>query len=475
MNTLFDIALLFKDVGHWFEKGFAALLALIIGWTGGGQTILELAEGKAFTATRQEYVYDNERLLLGAYNFTNPDEDTVRWAKEAGLDFMFTLMSNIFDGNDDPNATLRLLKKYGLGGMDVNHFRTGTRLDLIEEDLLDTFWGQALTDEPHAREFENLAEQARAFYEEKPGRTPQFCLLPIYAGPSDLVDDWSISWARWLFLLESPWSRDNILAYRKYMAQYVSTIDMDNISQDIYPYHWDENGEVETNARWLFGLQAQAEACRDTGRDMWVITQAGGDGPNKDGAYTGTTLAEQNQQNFASLAFGTKCIVYAMMRRWWFESESVMLNDNNERTPTYYSVQAANKELAPFAKVYGEYKWKNAYLENMRRVAGIHYPILGLSFLPNNIWNLPNPLPAEERLDLVTKDGLLIGKFDKIEGDGSAWVITNMMELKESKSAQFTVRFDRPATVYLEGETLAYEAGLHSFTLAPGGGMFMTM
>jgi hypothetical protein len=470
MNTLFDIALFFKDIGGWLEKGLTALLALIIGWTGGGATVMEAAQGKAIQATRREYVFDNGRLLLGSWNHGTAEDDIARWAKEAGLDFLITVLQPAKGGNE----TLEILKKYGLGGFELNYGEHST-LDQIDEDLLSTYWGELWADEPHARAFAALQKQVEAYPKE--GRMQYINLLPNYAGPEALVDDWSISWSRYLLLLESPWSRNNLVAYTRYMAQYVSTVDTDYISMDCYPYTWDEDGNISTFNRWLFCLQTLAEACRDTGRDMWVITQAGGQsaGKNKDGVFAGTSLPEQNQQNFASLAFGAKAIVYASMKQGWFDDNSTMIDLDGQRTKTYYNVQAANKELTPFAEVYGDYTWKNAYLENMRRCAGMHYGILGLDFLPNNIWNLPNALPAEERLELVTGDGLLIGKFDKTEGDGSAWVITNMMELKESKSAQFTVRFDRPATVYLEGETQAYEAGLHSFTLAPGGGMFVAM
>jgi hypothetical protein len=475
MGISFDTALLLKGVGGLVEKGLAALLSAVIAWTGGGQTFLEVLGDRPVKTTRQEYVFDNDRLLISAWNHGDAQEETVRLAKEAGLDFMLSVVG----GRDTVNDTLALFKKYDLGVMQLDYGHTYL-LDVIDPAYHDYFWGELKADEPAAHDMESaLADELQAHfdaYNEK-GLFSLINLLPNYGSPEALSKNSDVSVARYITLFQSPWARRNMVVYPRYLATFVSRLNTDYISTDTYPFSVDhEKGTVVTYDKWLYSLAVQAEACRETGRDMWVITQAGGDYIKQQNRFVTSTLPEQNQQHFASLAFGTKNIMHANFKNGWFQVGGDMLyGATNEPTPTYYAVQAANKELAPFAKIYGEYKWNNAYLENKTRCAGIDYKFFGLDFLPNKIYGIPNPLPVDERLKLITKDGLLIGKFDKIEGDGNAWIITNMMDIADLKTAEFTVRFEASTTVYLGGETKVYEAGDHTFTLDPGQGMFVTM
>ena len=101
-----------------------------------------------------------------------------------------------------------------------------------------------------------------------------------------------------------------ILPYRMYVSDYIGAIDSDIISVDIYPLQVEkDSGRMYTLNYWLWNLDILADACRATGRDLWVITQATGNTIREGGTQRHCdTVEDQRWQNWVSMSFGAKAI-----------------------------------------------------------------------------------------------------------------------------------------------------------------------
>ena len=445
---------------------WALLLTPVILLTGASVPVTKMAGDGAITATRRTYAYDNEKLLLGAYNCWLLDNYEVLppLAAGAGLDF---LISNV---NDD---FMDLCEAAGVGVVAARYNAPSAyytipadteaawkAMNMASYKDHPALWGDDLIDEPTSAEFGKINGILEHYYSLNTGRLPLVNLFPVYANSEQLGNEPDVGSAKYLLPLTT-YSDERLDRYRRHTADYIKTIDTDYISVDIYPYN--VTGTIDG---WLHNLDILAEACRDTGRDLWVITQAAGNEVDEGGSMRWSdTKADQLQQSWASLAFGAKAIIYACFQTGWWDAGSHMVNPAGETTQTYDAVRAVNAELAPFAKKYGEYRWLGAYTVNTHKAAGLR-------------WELSNGLPKKERPSISSSDGLLVGCFEAKQGGGRAYVIVNMMELLDEKTATLTVDFPsgKAVELYAGGEKLtSRDGGKTALTLAPGDGVFITV
>ena len=457
---------------------FMRILASVLGFllvpvallTGASDSVMELYGRDAIVAERHDYVFDNDRLLLGAYNngLSANYDSLPPLAKQAGLDFFVSHVNEDF---------LDLCQQSGIGVIAKN-YNAPTSFMSFTDDVkaqwmglsMESYkahpalWGDDCVDEPWTEHMATIGDAVAHHNSLNTGRLPYVNLLPIHADKKFFAEKSLVpTWMR-VALPLTGYCDDQLDMYRQHVGEYLRTIDTDYISFDIYPYN-----DTETHDDWLHNLDILAEACRETNRDLWVITQAAGnvvhktDGGNKrwcDQKY------HQLQQGYASMAFGAKAIVYACFQDGWWDAESHMVTADGQPTDTYYAVQAANAEFAPFAKLYGAYQWRGAYQVNSLRVAGTRYP------------EFSNGLPGSARLPVQSKDGLLVGCFDAKQGAGKAYILANMNELLEEKTAECSVSFPegKKVTVYGGGEIKEYaNGGKIDFTLMPGDGRFVTV
>ena len=414
------------------RKIWALLLTPIVLIGGASVPVTQLAGDAAIQATRRDYIYDNHRLLLGAYSdwvahrgglTTVGSAASAALAKEAGLDFL--IAGNQGRGIYD---LAQLLDNYGAQGLGVilPDYNGYASMGWSAEDTTDAWlsltlenykahpalWGDEVFDEPGAVKFPSLRTITEHYYTLGTRRMP---LINLNPAAKDI--EAQLGWSKYL-LPGTRYSDSGIDAYRRYAAAYISAVDTDYLSVDYYPFRV-ADGKRNTSGDWLHVLETLAEAARDTGRDLWVITQAGGTHSSAaDVAMWGemwvpNTLPDQLQQDYASLAFGAKAIIYAMLQGGWYADGSHMLTQDGSKTATYDAVQQANAQLRPFAEKYGEYQWLGAYLVNSIKTAGTRY-------------DLSNGLPRNERLKLSSYDGLLVGCFDQKEGDGKAYTIPEL-------------------------------------------------
>ena len=437
-------------------KLLAFLMALITLVTGGVSSVVGSTDKTPITATKREYRFDRDRLLFGAYCL-KVDEDfeqTREWFKEAKLQFPVAV-----SGRELTEEALDWFVENGMGLI-------APRSDYYMNMKHDAIWGIDLYDEPSAAAFPALQERVQELYRQDPHRFPLVNLLPMYASPEQLGEETELP----DFIGDSPLDpfSDRAAYYRMHVSDYIGTIDSDIISVDIYPFVVGADGTLGTYMHWMRNLDILAEACRRTGRDLWVITQASGMvevDEGKEGYRFCDTVEDQRWQNYVSIAFGAKAIIYGCYYGGWWSADSHMLDNDGQRTDTYYAVKQVNEEMSVFAGEYGKYENHGAIMLNR-----VNPKASGVSLGTTKVD--PRYRPA-----VLTADPVLCGCFSEKEGDGKAFVFTNMFDPNTGRTASLTASFPgaKRVTLYRKGEKTVLDGCTLCLTLENREGVFVTV
>lgn len=92
--------------------------------------------------------------------------------------------------------------------------------------------------------------------------------------------------------------------------------------------------------------------------------------------------------------------------------------------------------------------------------------------------NLENPYTEFDTIREIESDTpLLVGCFEKIEGEGHAFTLVNYSPFKAPKASHVKVKIDGKVTEYVKGEprVLKSNDGYYEFTLEIGQGTFVTV
>lgn len=454
------------------EKIIAIILSIAFSITGVGQSVIGFTEGTPIKATRREYKFDNQKLLIGGY-YGQTDE--LDYAKEAGIDF-------IVGGTADKERLDKALQN-GIGII-ASHYDSlptyyGTMSDEQSNSWVnhnfsnfanhDALWGCDLIDEPNSPGYAPIQKASKALYDNTTGILPYVNLFPNYADNVQLGVESKLNVFQKIFALFSDHFTDSCDRYKSYTSDYINNIDTDYICVDFYPYaaHQNIRGKMvkTTNSGWLRNLDLLAEACRETGRDLWVITQAAG--TTKDGSDEGTRWCEDkpeiSQQMYASLAFGAKAVIHGLFgRQGWWDADSHMIGSDGKPTPTFYSAKAVNLEVKRFAEEYGKYTYTSTYMLNQSKCAGFGKGTLNCEV-------------EEEKGNIKSNDGLLIGTFTGENGT-KAYIVTNMEELNNESTVHFRFYPEEGKTAKLyQGNDFKQIDGTREITLGPGEGVFITV
>ncbi len=457
-----------------FLKILAFFLSVLFAFGGTAQSVVNYTEGDPIVAEKKEYCFDNNRLLIGAYY---GDVNHVGEAKEAGIDF--------FVDSSVDDAFLDECQKYGIGviangynlpggysTLSAENERSWINFDYSQYKDHPALWGDDFIDEPNADAFGDIAKSLDVYHANTKGKIGLVNLFPAYANEDQLAEHPERTKKENFWLEKTDAGCFDAEAYKMYVSDYINTIPTDFICADIYPYRSKLNvfdKEVKSTIRnWIFNLDVLAEACRETNRDLWIITQASGE--TKYGERGGRNprycdeISDISQQCYACLAFGVKAIIHAQFaaRGWWDPEHSHMIDIDGNTTETYDAVKTVDGYLANFAEAYGRYTYESTYLVHPVRVTG------------QKDISLATTLP-DKAGRISSLNGLLVGTFTSEEG--KAYIVTNMEELNRNETASFTYRVPKECgiTVYKKGETLTYPAGsLVHLKLEAGEGVFIT-
>ena len=343
---------------------------------------------------------DRSRLNIGAYTLreTSRTEQHVRDIADCGIDFMVCV--------PDDRAMLDRFQKYGIGAIVTGVLPpwwggegedAGT---LHEQHPIEKYyaaaktfqdhpaiWGVDIGDEPSALDFPYYGEVFQKVQELFPNQFPYINLYPNYASVSENNATQTVN------QLGTP-------TYAEHIQKFYENVPSDYICYDYYLY----SAGVE---RHYENLRIVADACRRTGRSLWIVLQVN----SKDKDKWITTNQLRFQANSA-LAFGAENIIWACYSRaWWFNQ---VLTDEGEKTQQYDRLKQVNAEIRALAKSYMRF----------RNVA-THF--LGFRQNPQDLSALTNTTLLEKLSTAVFKDlqsadgsGLVVGEMAPRTPDGSA-------------------------------------------------------
>ena len=449
----------------------AAFLSLIFAISGLSPSVVNFSDGEPIQATKRDYCFDNSGLLIGGYYAR---EDELQYCNDAGIQFIIAGGVN--------EKYLDTAQSYGVGIIassynvpycyaDMTDSATQSYVNADPAAYKDhpALWGDNVIDEPWSISYPNVAKSTDAYYSKFPGKFPFVNLFPMYASDEQLTEFDTLSFGKKIFSPLSDQFTDVVNRYKLYTSDYINTIDTDYICVDIYPYRIElKNGKTvkSTDDNWIRNLDILAEACRETGRDLWVIPQSAGlskDGADGKDMRWCDEVCDISQQVYASLAFGSKAIIYGLYGRdGWWDADSHMIGSDGKPTDTYYAVSEVDSYLKLFQQEFGNYKYTSTYFINTLGATGFTRSRLACEVL-------------SERGNIKSRDSLLVGTFTG-ENDSKAYVVANMEELNDNKSAEFTFKVPdgKTATVYHQNGTATY-TGKFTMTLSAGDGAYITV
>lgn len=446
-------------------------MSVIFAITGLSPSVINFSEGEPIQAVKQEYCFDNSGLIIGGYYAR---EDELQYCEDAGIQFIVAsgVNEHYLDTAQSCNVGI-IATSYNLPYC-YAEMTDGATQSYINADPAaykdhPALWGDNVIDEPWATEYAKVGQCVDSYYSKFPGKLPFVNLFPSYASAEQLAEHESLSFAKKIFSPLSDQFTDTVNRYKLYTSDYINNIGTDYICVDIYPYRAElKNGRTvkSTDDNWIRNLDLLAEACRETNRDLWVIPQSAGltkDGADGKDMRWCDEAEDISQQVYASLAFGSKAIIYGLYGRdGWWDSDSHMIGSDGKPTETYYAVSEVNSCLKLFSEEFGKYDYTSTYFINTLGATGFTRGRLNCEVL-------------SERGNITSCDSLLVGTFTG-DDDSKAYIIANMEELDDNKSADF--RFDVPkgktATVYYQNETATYTNSF-KMTLGSGDGVYVTV
>ena len=416
-----------------------------------------------------------ERIRIGAYSpIQTFDEEHVKLLAEAGVDYAIYLMDHVSLIPTEYKAKIiEWMGKYkieaAIRDMEIDKIVKGANmLDLTKLDDMffkdsPVFVDYAFMDEPGACHFDVLGEGAAAVKKQFPGRDVYINLLPMYANIRQLLNGPSERGDREI---------DENYTYRMYLDEFVEKVDIGNIGADIYPCKRKRNPECPekypeeyipvTYDRYLHSIETVADKCRETGRKFYATIQtcAG------NGVYRKITPPELRWQAYTMLSFGAEAIIYFTFAR---RKESVcsILDENGKPTDLFYESKKMTEGLKKISDLYVSYKNVGAFT-------------LGYDEGKTPYLYLENPYDRERFgviTDIESNTPLLIGCFEKKEGEGKAFTIVNQQDWVEPMDSNIKMKIEGKVTKYYDGVPTVMTAnnGVYEFNLAQGDGMFVTV
>jgi len=317
--------------------------------------------------------------------------------------------------------------------------------------------GNYITDEPGTDEYPGFAALANPFYAYTGGKMPFINLLPMYANAAQLkygADAAAIEY----------YDPDPEL-YTKYCQSFIDQFDAPYICTDIYPFNW-SNGTKTTYKNYLESIDQIAKVARDANVEFYCCIQTFGWTASKR-----TPNAEEYRwQCYCLLSFG--CIG---LMAWNYQGSepfpSLVQIPEYTNTQAYYDIRTAFREMNLISDKFVEYKNLGAFNVNNNATT---YPYAEFT-------NQYDGFTAAHTFTATDNSPLLIGCFERIEGDGDAFTIVNMTEFSANKTISATFKIadtSKTVTAYPRGiETVLTPdaSGVYTLSLPCGEGIFVTI
>ena len=404
---------------------------------------------------------DRSQLLVGAFYLTNNihDERHVQEVANAGIDFLVAVEArkNLLDLCQKNRLGVitnsRIPVWWGGDGKNAGKYRQTLPLEKLNAVQASNrphpaLWGDYPVDEPNACDFAHIQAMLQRYRDLFPGHLAFVNLYPNYANtaPKGISPE----------LRQAP-SQLGTASYQEHIDQYVKMIDTDYICFDSYPF-------TGPFAGYLENLDVVGRACRESGRDMWVIIQSGAWKPEQ-------ILAESQirWQACLCLAYGAKIIIHASYSPGWWNETTSCVNKSGKTNATYEYVRSVNAELHALSDVFMQYENLGVYpCGDIARADGKMVEQLKKQKLRNGDGC---PREVQKLLSGIATDGAAVaGCFKRKGGDGYAVMLVNAQD-PWNADASIRATFTQKGTAYVRGKKTPLGPNLK---LSSGEGVWIT-
>ena len=391
--------------------------------------------------------FGRERLRVGAWgNFRPADfnDEYMRTYADCGFDFLIAM----------PGVpTKTLLQTSAQHGVEVYVNDGGfANPETATAEYCDwpNYAGHYIVDEPGSDDYDKLAAISKR-YSDATGKVPYINLLPMYA------NDAQLKYGAGAAAIEYYDVDPDV--YRRYCDDFCRKFDVDYICTDIYPLNWVGDKKV-TYQDYVESINAIATVARERDKEFWCYIQTFA---WTDGKRT-PTEAEFRWQCYSMLSFGCKCILCWTYAGYNPEFPS-LVDIASRKSTAWYEARPVFQELRRLSDEYVKYRNVGAFTCNCSDAT----PYLKMKNEYKNFETI-----REIRCD----EPLLIGCFERKEGDGTAFTLVNMADFEANRGATVRLKLDGTATAWTRGVPTTVEPdadGFANFYLAPGEGVFVTV
>lgn len=393
------------------------------------------------------------QIAIGAFiaisNNSYATEDDFKMIADCGIDF---IILDYVHGDEKSRQCLYWAEKYGIKVI-IHDYELNALSPFTEEKVKEltsayskspAFAGNNLLDEPRFSAFSNIESKMNIYTK----------ILPEYDMHVNLFPNYGAAFMG--------------ISYEDYIRRFVQIVtDTKHICQDTYPLLSTNQTRFIKND-YYEGLQVTANAAKEQNLDHWIYIQT----------MTGVEpdvypdLADLRFQAYACLSYGaSKIIHYCYDVPGYSPGQGVsaqvyaMRDYGHNYTKLWDYGQILHTELSVISQIYATYAYQNtsAYKTNDSP-----------AYL-NNV----NSFSSQTMSILNSNTSLLIGSFEKENGEHKAYMLTNAGEPSEKQSA--TVTFSIPdttnITIYNDGicEDMQSQNGIYTITIKPCSGTFITI
>lgn len=190
-------------------------------------------------------------------------------------------------------------------------------------------WGIDIGDEPSALDFPYYGQVMDRVNQLFPNQFAYLNVYPNYASVAVNNADQTMN-------------QLGTATYDEHIAKYCEYLPADYLCYDFYLYSCSVTKHYEN-------LCTVANACRNTGRSMWIVLQVNSLYPDQ-----WITENQLRFQAYTAMAFGAENIIWACYTAGWWHNQVV--DENGEKTKQYNKLQKINAEIRLLSEDYMHYR-----------------------------------------------------------------------------------------------------------------------
>ena len=401
---------------------------------------------------------DRNRLNIGAYHLRPyaRTEAHIKDVADCGIDFVVCM--------DNDRPALDLFHKYGVGaivsgivpgwwggdGINAGKLADTNPMEKYEAAAAcfvdhPAIWGIDVGDEPSALDFPYYGKVIdyvnRAF-------SNQFAYLNLYPNYASVSGNNAQETVNQL----------GTATYAEHIRRYCECVPSDYLCYDFYLYSINVAKHYEN-------LRVVADACRNTGRSMWIVLQVNSHRPEK-------WMSENNLrfQAYTSMAFGAENIIWACYTAGWWHNQ--VLDDQGNQTEQYGKLKRVNAQIRTIADEYMKYRRVSTHFVGYQGHPDMNcVQQESIASLSTGVF-----------FDVKSDNGapILVGEMVSRTGDGSAALMICAADdpyEKEPKEYQVTFRAPNRCVRALGGEgyrTVTDLGGVYAVTVRSNEGVLIT-